>query len=45
MAAVEAAVTATDKKLCTQEARIDGSPSHVEIETCLDMTSSGRARH
>lgn len=35
--------SAADKKLCIQETRIDGSPSYVELETCLDMTPSGRA--
>lgn len=33
-----------DKKLCIQEAKIDGSPSYVELETCLDMAPSGRAQ-
>jgi hypothetical protein len=32
-----------DKKLCIQETQIDGSPSYVELETCLDMTPSGQA--
>lgn len=31
-----------DKKLCIQETQIDGSPSYVELETCLEMTPSGR---
>ena len=35
--------SAADKKLCIQETQIDGSPSYVELKTCLDMTSSGRA--
>jgi hypothetical protein len=33
-----------DKKLCIQETQIDGTPSYVELETCLEMTPSGRAR-
>ena len=35
--------SAADKKMCTQETQIDGSPSYVELETCLEMTPSGRA--
>ena len=35
--------SAADKKVCIQETLIDGSPSYVELETCLDMTPSGRA--
>lgn len=35
--------SAADKKLCIQETLIDGSPSYVELETCLEMTPSGRA--
>jgi hypothetical protein len=31
-----------DKKLCIQETQIDGSPSYVELEICLEMTPSGR---
>jgi hypothetical protein len=34
----------TDKKLCIQETQIDGTPSYVELETCLEMTPSGRTR-
>ncbi len=37
--------SAADKRLCIQETQIDGSPSYVELETCLDMTPSGRASH
>src|SRR5579863_6089131 len=33
-----------DKKLCIQESQIDGTPSYVELETCLEMTPSGRTR-
>jgi hypothetical protein len=34
--------SAADKKMCIQETQIDGSPSYVELETCLEMTVSGR---
>ncbi len=37
--------SAADKRLCIQETQIDGSPSYVELETCLEMTPSGRAAH
>jgi hypothetical protein len=33
-----------DKKLCIQETQIDGTPSYVELETCLEMTPSGQKR-
>jgi hypothetical protein len=33
-----------DKTLCIQETQIDGTPSYVELETCLEMTPSGRER-
>jgi len=33
-----------DKKLCIQETQIDDTPSYVELETCLEMTPSGRGR-
>lgn len=32
----------TDKTICIRETQIDGSPSYVELETCLEMTPSGR---
>ena len=35
--------SAADKKVCIQETQIDGTPSYVELETCLDMTPSGQA--
>lgn len=38
------AFSSADKKLCIQETKIDGTPSYVELETCLEMTPSGRAR-
>src|SRR5579862_4503481 len=31
-----------DKVVCIKETQIDGSPSYVELETCLEMTPSGR---
>ena len=34
--------TAADKNVCIRETQIDGTPSYVELETCLYMTSSGR---
>jgi len=34
----------SDKALCIKETRIDGSPSYVELLTCLQMTPSGRAK-
>jgi hypothetical protein len=34
--------SSADKKLCIEETQIDGSPSYVELETCLEMTPSGR---
>jgi hypothetical protein len=37
--------SATDKKLCIQETQIDGTPSYVELATCLDMTASSHAKH
>jgi hypothetical protein len=33
-----------DKKLCIQETQIDGTPSYVELETCLEMAPSGRGK-
>lgn len=33
-----------DKTVCIQETQIDGSPSYVELLTCLEMTPSGRAK-
>ena len=33
-----------DKKVCIQETQIDGSPSYVELLTCLEMTPSGRTK-
>ena len=33
-----------DKSLCIKETQIDGAPSYVELETCLEMTPSGRAK-
>lgn len=32
----------TDRTLCTKETQIDGSPSYVELEICLEMTPSGQ---
>jgi hypothetical protein len=32
-----------DKTLCIKETQIDGTPSYVELQTCLEMTPSGRA--
>ena len=34
----------TDKALCIKETQIDGSPSYVELETCLEMSPSGREK-
>ena len=31
-----------DKTLCINATETDGSPSYVELETCLDMTPSGQ---
>lgn len=31
-----------DKTLCIKETQIDGSPSYVELEVCLEMTPSGQ---
>jgi hypothetical protein len=33
-----------DKALCIKETQIDGSPSYVELETCLEMSPSGREK-
>lgn len=33
-----------DKATCIRETEIDGSPSYVELLTCLEMTPSGRTK-
>jgi hypothetical protein len=39
-----ASYSPTDKALCIKETKIDGSPSYVELETCLEMSPSGRGK-
>ncbi|MGY3615193.1 hypothetical protein [Bradyrhizobium sp. USDA 10063] len=34
--------TAKDKAACTSESSIDGTPSYVELQTCLEMASDAR---
>jgi hypothetical protein len=36
--------TKEDKVICIGEASIDGTPSYVELETCLEMVADNRAR-
>jgi hypothetical protein len=33
-----------DKTACMRETSSDGTPSYVELQTCLEMTSDNRAR-
>ena len=33
-----------DKTLCIKEASTDGTPSYVELQTCLEMSADAKAR-
>ena len=33
-----------DKTVCIREASADGTPSYVELQTCIEMTTDNRAR-
>lgn len=35
----------TDKNACIKETSMDGKPSYVELQTCLEMAIESNARH
>ncbi len=35
--------TAKDKAACISESNIDGTPSYVELQTCLEMAADAHA--
>lgn len=35
----------SDKDACIKETNVDGTPSYVELQTCLEMATESNARH